>query len=504
MPFVMGRNGNLIYDTITPRWHRARMALSTPTNFNVVEIFADGMEVGEARSAVANRCLDMTPKPEWLFFLDNDVLPLHDAFAKLFFRARHFPDYDIFCGVYTCKWANPPEPLIYRGNGNGPFWDWKVGEILTTEKHGITSVHMGLTLIKVSLLERMKAKGIDPLFVTENKRDLSGDGCLKTQRGTEDIYFCRKAEEVGCKIMVDTSVLAGHEDKATGIVYGLPADCGAVNGTHWLKQPEGYAKMKKALDLGFGGHKRNWDGHRTYSADLRGDTKPDYVMDSSVMPWNFPDDHFDLTASSHHLEHLGRWIQEDVWKEVFRVTKPGGKTEHIVPSLEWAAAKMTDGCWDESVYNVLYGAQEAHGYARDLNSHFFGYTKQIGIELAEAAGFEDVVALDWRDDPSLGYNLMILGSKPALVRKKRKDSKRKVAELAIGRFKAMQRKARREARRAGVAGQRGSCRLPRKRPVRRKSRVPEGVRKLPKRPAFALHEGNGLLRRNGVAGLQKS
>jgi predicted SAM-dependent methyltransferase len=117
-------------------------------------------------------------------------------------------------------------------------------------------------------------------------------------------------------------------------------------------------------------------------------------------------------ASSHHLEHIPRWEQEVVWREVFRVCKPGGRIEHTVPSLEWAAAKIADGQADEHVFNVLYGAQESHGYERTLNLHYFGYTKSIARALAEAVGFESVVCEDWQDRPELGYNLIIRGEKP--------------------------------------------------------------------------------------------
>jgi predicted SAM-dependent methyltransferase len=169
-------------------------------------------------------------------------------------------------------------------------------------------------------------------------------------------------------------------------------------------------EVKLALDLGAGGTRREWDGHKTFTTDLRADSKPDYVQDTRWL--NLPDNHFDLVASSHHLEHIPRWDQEKVWKEVFRICKPGGKIEHIVPSIEWAAAKVLDGQADEHVFNVLYGAQEAHGYARELNLHYFGYTKVIAKALAEKAGFVDVTCEDWNDRPELGYNLIIRGTKP--------------------------------------------------------------------------------------------
>jgi hypothetical protein len=116
--------------------------------------------------------------------------------------------------------------------------------------------------------------------------------------------------------------------------------------------------------------------------------------------------------SSHHFEHIARWEQDELWSEVFRITKPDGQIEIIVPSLDWAAAKVIDGETDEHVYNVLYGAEEAHGYRREWNTHFFGYTREVARHLAEEAGFVEVQTRDFQDDPGLGYNLYILGRKP--------------------------------------------------------------------------------------------
>jgi predicted SAM-dependent methyltransferase len=224
------------------------------------------------------------------------------------------------------------------------------------------------------------------------------------------------------------------------MIVGLPDDSPPVKRAHWLRFGEGdkrcvdcakpkapsenwpgdWCKCKaadelKALDIGAGGQRRKWDGYRTFTTDIRRDTKPDYVMDSRLL--NLPDESFDLTASSHHLEHIGRLDQERVWAEIFRITKPGGKCEHIVPNWVWAANKLIEAekGYDDSAYehvgNVCYGAQEAHGYERIYNTHFMLYTPRIAKELAEGAGFVDVTTESYRENEGLGYNLVIRGRK---------------------------------------------------------------------------------------------
>lgn len=429
------RNG--VYDTISVRWHRSRMGLRIPTNFNTCEMLADGLEVGDARSRVVAQVLTTKPVPEFILWLDYDVLMPPDALTKLFFRARTLLDYDIYAGVYCLKNLAHSEPLIYGELGQGPIWNWKVGDLLTTESHGVKSVHSGLTLVRTSLYRKLLDAGLvggqgddqedRPFYRTNIEKDMTlDDGRQVRTGGTEDIYFCNLVDIVGGKILVDTSVLAGHEDKNTGIIYGLPYIAGGpVDRAKWLVNRDGdepdrkeaeAGGLKLALDIGAGAERRKLDGYVVYTTDIRADVNPDYIQDSRLL--NLPDDHFDLTTSEHHLEHMGRFDQEHVWENIFRITRPGGRTEHLIPNIEWAAKMIADGEMEDSdqaphIMNVLYGSQEAAvGVAREYNSHHFGYTPAIAKALAESAGFVDVTVESYKDRPELLYNLLVKGVKP--------------------------------------------------------------------------------------------
>lgn len=513
IPFIRNAEGKLIHDTISPLWHRARVQLSHGTNTNMMEMVIDGLEVGDARSKAAANCIKHEKNPEFLFFLDYDVLPAFDVLTKLMYRARCYPDHDIFAGVYCCKHQNPPDPLIYRENGQGAFWDWKVGDLLTTEQHGIKSVHMGLTLIRISLFQKMLKEGVvhgdgcdqddEPFFhTTQTQRENSPTGGMIARGGTEDIYFCNKAVQMGAKIMVDTSCLAGHHDKHTGIVYGLPWDDGPYGKTLWLSDEQGKPKdenlgdwdapcdclrnppahidseavpdpdwkevireepdwnksagetkkvkylcnvkcelckgtgtfrrpIKKAIDIGAGEGRRLWPGFRTFTTDVRADSKPDYVQDTRWL--NLPDNHFDLVASRHHLEHIGRWEQERVWSEMFRILKPGGQMNHIVPNIEWAMLKVNEKKDLQDAFNVLYGAQEAQGFDKQWNVHYFGYTPDVARALAEGCGLVDVEVVDWHTEPECLFEIVIRGRKPMPeVEAKEEPIKQKILTVCQG------------------------------------------------------------------------
>ena len=434
---VTGPRGDLIFDPISPLWHRARMALSFGTNVNSSEICVDVAEIGDARSQVAARCLSMNPRPEYLLFIDSDVIVPSDSYLKLSHHVRTKPHIDVAAGIYVCKGAGPPwDPLIYRDPGEGAFWDWAVGDILTTKTHGIRATHMGLTLIRVSLFQRMLDAGVvhgdgtdqedEPFFCTQRYTRDTPRG-RETFSGTEDIYFYEKARKIPgeCQILVDTSVLAGHHDKKTGISYGMSGNCSPVERAKWLPLPDGSglrkdrkeateAGKKLCLDLGAGESRREWPGYITYTLDSRPRAGVDYVQDLTQL--NQPSDHWDRVASRHSFEHVGRWDQERLWSEVFRITKPGGDIEICVPNVEWAAEKIVAGEVDFHVLNVLYGSQEMEAeMGRDKNVHFFAYTPAIARALAEGCGLVNVVVKSYKDDPSLEYHLIVTGEKPLPV-----------------------------------------------------------------------------------------
>lgn len=420
IPFEKTASGTVANAMVSVEWQRARAALVMPTNYNLIEVFVDGEEVGDARNYAVQRVMEHTPRPKYLFFLDYDVIVPPDAITKLVFRAEQFPDRDIFAGVY-CSKGSPPEPLLYEGDGLGCYWDWAIGDLL----FNITGVHMGLTLIRTSLFDKLQRDEKHPLFLTEDTVEVKPTGVCR-RRGTEDLYFCRRLREEidGERILIDTSVLAPHLNHATRVQYGLPMDSTPVKRAKWMREgkPKEGKPLLQALDMGAGDYRREWPGYETSTTDLRPDTKPTYVMDSLWL--NLPDGSFDLIASSHHLEHIPRFQQERVWAEIFRVCKPGGKIEHIVPNGEWAAAKLIeveggrDGDGYEDLLNVLYGAQESHGYERTLNLHYFVYTPAIAKALAEAAGFVDVECEGYKQVPEHGYNLVIKGRKLAVGKEK--------------------------------------------------------------------------------------
>lgn len=203
---------------VTVEWHRARQALIMPFGWNGREIAVDGMEVGEARCEAVRAAL--RNGLEYLFFLDWDVLLPPRALHRLMQKMQNNPELDVLAGVYFVK-MDPPAPLIYRGWGCGPFWDWTPGDLLVD---GITGCGMGCTLIRTSLFTRLSHSEEVPWFKTRRELEHREDGDNAVYV-TEDLWFCKRAvEEARAKIGIDTGIVCAHIDPATGIEYIMPED----------------------------------------------------------------------------------------------------------------------------------------------------------------------------------------------------------------------------------------------------------------------------------------
>lgn len=86
--------------------------------------------------------------------------------------------------------------------------------------------------------------------------------------------------------------------------------------------PEQLEKLNpdtKLLEVGCG-QKRRWENSVTLDVNPR--TVADVIQDLNIVPYPFPDNHFDIVIAEHILEHLNNVVQ--VVEELYRILKPGG------------------------------------------------------------------------------------------------------------------------------------------------------------------------------------
>lgn len=371
--------------------------LHPPMNFDVRHLVVKGKPVDVARNEIALAAQQQGIK--YLFFNDTDVTVPGHCLRQLIFHLEHWPDFAVVGAIY-CHKSPPQMPMVFRGNGIGPFWDWKMGEVFE-----VTGIGMGATLIRVAALKDVR----QPWFKTVDDCTPMENAIPMASMWTEDLWFCKgvtdavisgrnecktcqKPREL-CKceggfvekhwrIMADGGLLCDHWDNARGIAYSLP------KGSKPYQRTTLPVNQKKIVDLGCGAEEDSYhtDEGTVVRVDIREDVKPDYRMDLRKL--SFADEAFDIVWSSHTLEHFPRAEFDMVVDEMVRILKKDGELRLLLPNLEWAAQHIMNGEVDINVMNVLYGAQ-----TYEENFHKVGFTPKMIEQLLRQKGF---VKFDWQ------------------------------------------------------------------------------------------------------------
>src|SRR5208337_1804156 len=108
---------------VTPEMAIALASQPMPTNMNVGYLCLKGKPIEEARDLCAENAIKLGAK--YLWFVDDDVIPPPNTVRKLINVLQNHPEVKVCGGIYCTK-QDPPQPLVFRGNGVGSYWNWKV------------------------------------------------------------------------------------------------------------------------------------------------------------------------------------------------------------------------------------------------------------------------------------------------------------------------------------------------------------------------------------------
>lgn len=315
-------------------WALSLKSLNPPINFNVVFQIVQNQEIGAARQAIAEMAVER--KAKFLFFLGDDVVVPPHTLRNLIFRLEQDASIDVVGGVYCAK-ATPTFPLVFRGNGQGSYWDWKIGEFFEC-----TGLGMDCTLIRVSALSELSK----PWFKTVD-RDEFIEGKNEAEVWTEDLFFFNKlsVEKPKAKVYCDGGVICDHIDIYGDKKYNLPP-------TSLPMRQKGVLKDKKCLIIGPALDLKDDTFDVTTYGDFDG---ADYRGQVAQMP--FDAEQFDFCIVQGISINFESYMQE-----ILRVVKSGGKIsllpiefmdykqiqERITKNFQLAANKL-DGNYIELI-----------------------------------------------------------------------------------------------------------------------------------------------------------
>lgn len=345
-------------------WASAYKSLHPPINYNMNVMQINGAPVAEARNAISAKALELDSR--YVFFLGDDVVVPPHTLRQFITRMENNPTIGVIGGIYCAK-SDPPAPLVFRGNGQGSYWDWKVGEFFE-----VTGLGMDCTLVRTEIFKKLSK----PWYKTTNS-DQFENGINQADQWTEDLWFLKRvSSETDYKIYCDATILCDHEDAYSGKKWNLPA---YSLPTRKAAFSDGELKI---IDIGSGETRRDFNGIKPIRVDIREECEPDYRCDVRNLP--FADNSFDIVFSSHVLEHFDRATWKSVLTEWTRLVAKDGKLILILPNIMWAAQRMVnDKVIDNDVLNVLYGAQ-----SNPFDYHYNGLTPERVKEALTELGFE--------------------------------------------------------------------------------------------------------------------
>lgn len=224
-------------------WVNGRYRQTIPTNWSHVDIqqwlnpyVPINYQIADAENLIAKVVVEHDF--EWFLSWEHDNIP---SGSDAIIRINEYMlkgDVPIVGGLYFTK-SVPPEPMIYRGRGNGYYTDWKMGD-----KVWASGLPFGFTLINGKIIKEMwkdapeyVVNGITTRRVfnapNEHFSDPEAGGSLSNS-GTSDLEFCHRImtngyfEKAGFPeyqkkefpFLVDTRIFVNHIDN-NGVMYPL-------------------------------------------------------------------------------------------------------------------------------------------------------------------------------------------------------------------------------------------------------------------------------------------
>jgi hypothetical protein len=181
--------GTTCYRTILVR--TAQTIIDTLKKYpNTEHAFQNGVFVHENMNNLVK--LAQEKNASHIFFVEHDMVFEPDTLERLLEQ-----DKDIISANYNFR-CLPLQPMIYQKGVDGELYRMTYA-IWPKETFKCYGVPTGCALIKMNVFDKIKP----PYFFFEHKED---GGIAMSQ----DIYFCKKANEAGLEVWCDPKVLVGH------------------------------------------------------------------------------------------------------------------------------------------------------------------------------------------------------------------------------------------------------------------------------------------------------
>jgi len=206
-------------------WAACMHLMRFPTNVERFVFPVKYRPVDEARNRIV--WIARQQRCKYLLMIDDDTAPPFFAPQRLMYDLG-IADDDVMIagGIYFTK-DTPSEPIVYQGNGSGPFWKWKKGEVFE-----VTGMGTGCMLIKMELFDKLPVPETRTVEIrgqqvelpwwfkttsstpqAEEQIHVDGNGSVHLGFDqSDDLYFCDQVVKAGYKMIADGGVICVHWD----------------------------------------------------------------------------------------------------------------------------------------------------------------------------------------------------------------------------------------------------------------------------------------------------
>jgi hypothetical protein len=175
---------------IEPECFKSIYDLIIPTGYVTEFQYFHGYRIDQIRNLIAHWSI----RYNYTLWIDSDIIVPNDALVKMIKANK-----DVISGCYIQRIPNKETLELFRKNGFGGVSPIPVSDLSPPRLVQIDACGFGCVLTKGDVLRKMEKDHFHYTIALDHKQTIS-----------EDVFFCKKATDMGFEIWADTSIVCPH------------------------------------------------------------------------------------------------------------------------------------------------------------------------------------------------------------------------------------------------------------------------------------------------------
>lgn len=204
---------------VLPDWSISLASIVPPMNATCQIRRTINVKRDQAREYLAEQAIGDGSR--FMQCLDDDVTVPPNILRQLLYQFGNVGDDVAAIGGIYCTKTSPAMPLVFKHIGDGPFYKWRLGEIIECE-----IVPTGMLMVDLDKLKKMPKPWFKDIETVEEGKEyglLPKDSNSTQFSINDDGFLCNRIREAGYKVLAHGGCLGMHWDEK-GTAFILPDD----------------------------------------------------------------------------------------------------------------------------------------------------------------------------------------------------------------------------------------------------------------------------------------